>query len=167
MSAAPPSPFPAPLPSPSSRKIRRAARIILLDPDDRVLLFRYIPPNLPLFWILAGGACDEGEDYPDAARRELREETGIDAAPLPLGHVREAEYDYLGEPVKAVEHFFYHRTPVARIDTVGHTALEREVMQEHRWFAGAELAGWPETIYPLDLAGLIQRVLLRERGLTA
>jgi 8-oxo-dGTP pyrophosphatase MutT (NUDIX family) len=142
----------------SERRIRRAARVVLLDPAGRVLLFRYIPRGLPLFWILPGGACDEGEDYPEAARRELFEETGIDAAPIPLGHVREAEYDYLGEPVKSIEHYFCHRTPIARIDTSRHTELEREVMQVHRWFNVAEIGSWPETIYPLDLARLVERI---------
>ena len=56
-----------------------------------------------------------------------------------LDLIREAEYDYLGEPVKSVEHFFHHRAAHARIDTSGHTALEREVMQEHRWFTLDEL----------------------------
>jgi 8-oxo-dGTP pyrophosphatase MutT (NUDIX family) len=149
------------------RRIRRAARVVLLDGEDRVLLFRYVPADYPLFWILPGGACDEGEDFPDAARRELLEETGTDAQPRPLHHIREAEYEYLGEPVKALEHFFWLRVEATQIDTSGHTELEREVMQEHRWFTRAELTGWPETIYPLDLTRLIARVTEQEQGLFA
>lgn len=149
------------------RRVRRAARVVLLDPDDRVLLFRYVTAGFDPFWILPGGACDPGEDFANAARRELWEETGIDAAPLALDLIREAEYDYLGEPVKAVEHFFHHRAAQARIDTSGHTELERRVMQEHRWFAPGELRDWPETIYPRDLAHLIGSIAEREKGLTA
>lgn len=144
------------------RRIRRAARIVLLDGEDRVLLFRYVPADYPLFWILPGGACDPDEDFPAAARRELLEETGIAAAPRPLDLVREAEYDYLGEPVKAVEHFFHHRVAHAGIDTSGHTELEREVMQEHRWFTRVEIEAWSETIYPLDIVALIDRAIRME-----
>jgi 8-oxo-dGTP pyrophosphatase MutT (NUDIX family) len=146
------------------RRIRRAARVLVLDPEDRVLLFRYVPAAYPLFWILPGGACDPGEDFAEAARRELREETGIEAVPLPLGLVREAEYEYLGEPVRSVEHFFWHRATSPRIDTSGHTELEREVMQEHRWVAAADLGNWPETIYPRDLAALVERIALCKEG---
>jgi 8-oxo-dGTP pyrophosphatase MutT (NUDIX family) len=144
------------------RRIRRAARIVLLDPDDRVLLFRYVTVGFDPFWILPGGECDPGEDYAQAARRELREETGIDARPEPLGVEKRADYVYMGEPVAAVEQFFRHRTPVAAIDTAGHTALEREVMQEHRWFTRVEIEDWPETIYPLDIVALIDRAIDEE-----
>lgn len=149
---------------PAPRRTRRTARIVLLGPDDRLLLFRYLAPGFDPFWIMPGGECDPGEDYPQGARRELREETGIDVEPIPLGIRREADYVYAGEPVRAIEHFFVHRTSATAIDTAGHTELEREAMQEHRWFALDELADWCETIYPLDLAHLVADALAREKG---
>lgn len=144
---------------PVSRRIRRTARVILLGPDGHILLFRFAPPGTAPFWIMPGGECDPQEDYPQAAQRELLEETGIFAAPLPLQVIREAEYEYFGEPVKSVEHFLYHRTDATRIDTSGHTQLEQSVMREHRWFTPAELLDWPETVYPLDIAELVQLTL--------
>ena len=153
--------------SEAPRRTRRTARILLLGPDDRLLLFRYLAEGFAPFWIMAGGECDPGEDYLDAARRELREETGIDAQPLPLGITREANYVYAGEPVRALEHFFVHRTDTAAIDTSGHTELERQAMQEHRWFTRVEIGDWPETIYPLEILELIERALDRLEGASA
>ncbi|HMO67404.1 MAG TPA: NUDIX domain-containing protein [Novosphingobium sp.] len=138
------------------RLIRRAARVVLLDEADRFLLFRYAPDGMAPFWFPPGGACEDGEDFATAARRELFEETGIRAEPLPLGRV--TEYDYTtGEGVRAraIEHWFHWRTAVSRIDTGGHTEVERRFMTEHRWLTVAELHGWPETVYPADLAALI------------
>lgn len=149
------------------RRTRRTARVLLLDPDDRLLLFRYVTEGFDPFWIMAGGECDPGEDYPAAARRELLEETGIDAQPLPLGITRQADYIYDGEPVRAIEHFFVHRAHAARIDTSGHTALERRVMQKHRWFTRVEIGGWAETIYPQNLLDLIEGALDPHGGLSA
>jgi 8-oxo-dGTP pyrophosphatase MutT (NUDIX family) len=153
------------------RRTRRTARILLLGPDDRLLLFRYLAEGFDPFWIMAGGECDPDEDYADGARRELREETGIDAQPLPLGITREANYVYAGEPVCAIEHFFVHRTGsgpgATAIDTSGHTELERQAMQEHRWFTRAEIGSWPETIYPLEILELIERALDRLGELSA
>src|SRR5712691_11511536 len=57
--------------------IRPAGRVILLDPDDRVLLMRYDdgPPN-GVHWCTPGGGLNAGEDYASGALRELTEETG-------------------------------------------------------------------------------------------
>ena len=150
-----------------SRRTRRTARVLLLAPDDRLLLFRYVADGYPPFWIMAGGECDPEEDYPEAARRELLEETGIAASPAPLGLSRQADYEYDGEPVRAIERFFVHRAATAAIDTSGHTELERRVMQEHRWFSRDEIAGWHETIYPRDLSELLELALHRQRGIAA
>ena len=68
-------------------RLRLAARVILLDPDDRVLLMRYDdgPPN-GSHWTTPGGGLNEAEDYRAAALRELAEETGWSDIPL-LGEV--------------------------------------------------------------------------------
>lgn len=140
------------------RRLRRAARIILLDPQDRVLLFRFDIGDRPPFWATVGGECDPHESFEDAARRELREETGIDADPGP--QVAQQNPEFItpeGEPVRGDERFFRVRVTDARISTEGHTELERRVMQEHRWFTRDELANWHEFIYPRDLAQLIEK----------
>src|SRR6187397_519452 len=64
---------------------RPSARLILLDPQDRLFLFKvhnpavYDPadPFHDPFWVMIGGLVDPGEDYADAAVREAREETAI------------------------------------------------------------------------------------------
>ncbi len=139
-------------------RLRRAARVVLTGPDGRVLLFRCTPEGYDPFWILPGGECDLDEAFDEAASRELLEETGIRAHPEPLDHIVEAEFEYLGEPVKSLEHYFHHRTVYTEIDTGGHTELEREILVEHRWFVAEELKGWHETIYPLNLARLLARI---------
>jgi ADP-ribose pyrophosphatase YjhB (NUDIX family) len=149
------------------RRIRRTARVMLLDSHERLLLFRYVAPGFAPFWIMPGGECEAGEDYAEAARRELREETGIDAHPVPLGVTRQADYVYAGEPVRAIEHFFTHRAAADAIDTSGHTELEREVMREHRWFTRAEIERWPETIYPSDILDLAERARDQHGGVSA
>lgn len=145
----------------TERRIRRAARVLLFGPDDRLLLFRYTPGWAAPFWTAPGGECDPGEDFAAAARRELLEETGFDAEPQPLGHIREDDFITLQhEPVRSLEHFFWARVARAEIDTSGHTELERSVMHDHRWFTPTEIGGWPEKIFPEDLLPLIARVPL-------
>lgn len=142
----------------TKRRIRRAARILLFDGEGRLLLFRFTAPGRTPFWATAGGECDPGEDFADAARRELFEETGIAAEPGRPIHARGNDFTtFDGEPVTADERYFRVVVHAADVDTSGHTALERAVMRDHRWFTRAELAAWPEPIFPPELLDLLDR----------
>jgi 8-oxo-dGTP pyrophosphatase MutT (NUDIX family) len=144
----------------SGRTPRPAARILLVDDAGRVLLFRFTPEDgRPPFWCTAGGAVDPGESYPEAARRELYEETGIVADPGPEVLRREVEFLTIeGVEVTADERYFLVRTDAREIDVGGHTELEQRVMQQWRWFTPADLAVHPEMIYPEDLATILHEV---------
>jgi 8-oxo-dGTP diphosphatase len=60
---------------------RPSARLLILDPSGRILLFRFVFTNGVLagqdYWATPGGGVEEGETFEQAAIRELREETGI------------------------------------------------------------------------------------------
>lgn len=138
-------------------RLRRAARIIVLDPEGRALMFRFDVPGRAPFWCTAGGECDPAESFEDAARRELLEETGIAADPGPeIARMTPEFVTVEGEPVQADERFFLVRVAEARVDTAGHTELERRVMTQHRWFTLAELEAWPEAVFPANLAAMIR-----------
>ncbi|MCR9179609.1 MAG: NUDIX domain-containing protein [Erythrobacteraceae bacterium] len=138
-------------------RLRRAARLIVLDPQGRALMFRYDVPGRPPFWVTTGGECDPDESFEDAARRELLEETGIIADPGPQIAQMTPEFITVeGEPVQADERFYLVQVSEAAIDTSGQTALEQALMTQHRWFTLDELADWPEAVFPADLAAMIR-----------
>ena len=140
----------------NSKRVRRAARIIVFDPQRRVLLFRFDVADRPPFWVTAGGECEDGETFEEAARRELLEETGITADPGPeIARTTPAFITVEGEPIQADERYFAVRVETAKIETSGHTELERRVMTQHRWFTASELTDWPEAIFPENLSEII------------
>lgn len=141
-------------------RLRPAARLIVLDAAGRALMFRYDVPGRDPFWVTAGGEVDPGETFEDAARRELREETGIIADPGPqIARMTPEFITVQGEPVQADERFFLVRVAEARIDTAGHTATERALMTQHRWFTLEELECWHEAVYPVELADMIRSAI--------
>jgi 8-oxo-dGTP pyrophosphatase MutT (NUDIX family) len=141
-------------------RLRPAARLIVLDPGGRALMFRYDVPGRDPFWVTAGGECDPGETFEDTARRELFEETGIIAEPGPqIARMTPEFITVQGEPVQADERFFLVRTAEARVDTTGHTETERALMTQHRWFTLAELENWHEAVYPVELADMIRSAI--------
>lgn len=141
----------------SALRLRRAARVIVLDPDNRALMFRYDVPGREPFWVTAGGECEPGESFDDAARRELLEETGIVADPgSEIARLTPEFITVEGEPVQADERFYIIRVADTRIDISGHTELERQMVSSHRWFTLRDLLDWPEPMFPVKLSEMIR-----------
>lgn len=146
---------------------RSAARVLVLDGSDRVLLLHGLDPDVAgtSWWFTVGGGREPGESAADAALRELAEETGIRAAPGQLrGPVwsRTAEFRFVGMTIRQHELFFVLRCSAEDLPEVsfaGFTELETRSVDCHRWWSVEELAATGETVYPTRLAELLPAVL--------
>jgi 8-oxo-dGTP pyrophosphatase MutT (NUDIX family) len=142
---------------------RTAARILVLDPDGRVLLFRGFDPTRPekgSWWFTPGGGLDDGETVEDAARRELFEETGLRVDDLgPEVFEQRIEFKFEASHFDQTEHFFCVRTEQFALTRAGWTELEQRTVLEHRWWSVAELNGTGETIYPESLGDRLAELL--------
>jgi ADP-ribose pyrophosphatase YjhB (NUDIX family) len=143
-------------------RLRQAGRVIVLDPQDRVLLFRYddAPPN-GRHWSTPGGGLDEGEDYRAGARRELAEETGWTDVPLgPEVLEQTLVMGYGDEIVRQHERLFLARVEVPGRDLGEVAAMHiSDGIAAWHWWTLAEIDATDEVIWPAGLADLIRGLL--------
>ncbi|QDZ01825.1 NUDIX domain-containing protein [Nitratireductor mangrovi] len=148
------------------RRPRPAARLFVIGPDDRLLLFRFVYRSGPQagfsFWATPGGALDPGESFQQAARRELYEETGHDVAIGPQVYARINDFDLPdGTPVRAEERFFLVKLDHHRIAGDNPDAFESEMIAGWRWWSAPELVETAETVFPEELAELMPGLVAR------
>jgi 8-oxo-dGTP diphosphatase len=146
---------------------RPSARLLVIDPRGRVLLFRFVFKNGALagqdYWATPGGGVEDGETFEQAAVRELEEETGIrvqDVGP----EVGQREFVLQlpdGERVRADERYFLVRSEGALLSRDGWTALEAEVMVDHRWWSRDELAQTSDAVWPENLLAMLTAATTR------
>ena len=140
---------------------RRAARVLLVDARDRVLLLHGSDPSTPergAWWITPGGGIEPGELPAEAAARELREETGLRVGPRALGepvHERVAEFTFLGGNYRQHEHYFLLRVQAHE----SFSDAPDPGITGHRWWPLPELRTTAEAVYPLELADLLDRLV--------
>jgi 8-oxo-dGTP pyrophosphatase MutT (NUDIX family) len=143
--------------------LRRSARLIILDPGGRLLLFRYHDEHKPPFWSTAGGELQDGDDYRAAAQRELLEETGFQFAVGPLLHEREDVYAVArSKPARWLEQYFLVECDRADApNRANWTEEERTTIQDWKWWSLAEMRDQPESFLPNGLGDLLESTLIR------
>ncbi len=139
---------------------RDAVRVVVLDPDDRTLLFRVADVDgvVPDWWETPGGGLQPGEDHARAAVRELSEEVGHrDVAVHDLGHVAERDSTLFGARLHRVEATWAARVPDDTVSTAGWTASEHLDHRDWAWFTRDDLLALDAVTHPVDVVEVYDR----------
>jgi len=159
---------PAAASSHGTARRRVTARVLLLDPDDRVLLMNGRLPGAPTgegAWFTLGGGVEAGESVRQAAVREVLEETGFAAVQLGA-HVwtRRLDIHDAEGPIAATEHFFLARCSGGEPSRAGWLPIEHQLIDDLRWWTLADLRLCEERVFPPDLADRLAEALASEDG---
>lgn len=138
---------------------REAVRILVVDEDSRLLLFRNSDDSWPRpYWLTPGGGVDAGESDREAAARELAEETGLRLPPERLGapvHRETTRYTLHGRRYVQAQRYFLLRAAAFPVRTDGLDDVERRVVVGHRWWPLPDLAATGDDVFPADLPALV------------
>lgn len=147
---------------------RQAARIILFDSHDRILLIsgHDFSDASHRWWFTPGGGIKAGENPQVAALRELKEETGIELNITQLtGPVlyRESLLKFHSLWAIQAEQYFLARLDQDTLapNASGWTLSEKQLLDELSWIPVSELASLnqQQTIYPTKLADFASKWL--------
>jgi ADP-ribose pyrophosphatase YjhB (NUDIX family) len=126
-----------------TRVVRQGVRALLLDPDNRILLVRFVnPETAEEFWATPGGGLDPGESLEDGLRRELREETGLEDVEIgPVVWTRRHVFPWAGRTLDQSERIALVRSPSFEPHPeLTPSQLVEEGVHELRWWTLGELA---------------------------
>lgn len=110
---------------------RPAVNLIVLDgptAEASFLALRRVAPPRAGHWETPGGFCDGWEHPADAARREAREELGVDVVLDDLLGLYLGSYDFQDETLPVLETFYLARLASPRL------RLDPQESSDTRWF---------------------------------
>ena len=143
---------------------RRAARVLLLDADGRILLQNCFDPSAPdagSWWNTLGGGLDPDESADQAAVRELYEETGLRVHADALGqvvHQRQTSFDFGGATYRQSEDYFLLRADAFDAAPTVPSEIELVAVLGTRWWTREELRSTGERVYPEELVEVLERL---------
>lgn len=141
---------------------RVGGRVLLLDPDDRLLLIHERIDDGRTHWLTPGGGLEGDETAAAAAVREAYEEIGLHVTLVSPDEVltTRRRWSWAGTVYDQVDHFFVARVASGvTLHPVGLTTMEQDTLLGHAWWTVDELRTTDEVLLPADVGDVVARIV--------
>ncbi|MDR2888918.1 MAG: NUDIX domain-containing protein [Lachnospiraceae bacterium] len=149
--------------------MRFTARALLKNRNTgKILLIKYLDRESKStqqlssgFWAMPGGGVERGEDFSQALKREIYEETGIED--IEIKDCLMSRNIFL-ELTHNQDQFYYERYYLVETDadiiTQEHLTInEMETIKNYRWWSVEEIKNTNEVIFPKRFPHFIDKIL--------
>ncbi len=136
---------------------RQASRLIVVNPQNSVLLYQY-EDDRRKWWATPGGGLEGRESFEEAAAREAEEELSLTGRTLTPLWRQTVEFTFRGQSIRQVERYFLVRLSQHEVTIVEGmcVAHRREGIVAARWWSLAELETTSERVFPDNLCGYLR-----------
>lgn len=141
---------------------RQASRLVVIDPNHRILLFQY-EDDRRRWWATPGGGLEGKETFEEAAVREAEEELSLTCTMFMPLWSQTAEFMFRGQLIRQVERYFLTRLPQPAPElsyTVREVHQHDEGIIAARWWSLDEIETTSEQIFPVDLCQRLREMQL-------
>jgi len=139
--------------------LRQAARLLVIAPDGRVLLFQY-EDGPRTWWAAPGGGLEGEETFEEAATREAAEELSLAGTPLTPLWCQTVEFTFRGKSIRQMERYYLMRLSPGDV-VLGESVREahrQEGIVASRWWSLEEIERTTEEVFPVGLGERLRRL---------
>jgi 8-oxo-dGTP diphosphatase len=137
---------------------RQASRLIVIDREGRILLFRHTFKTGETFWAPPGGGLEPGETFEQAAMREAREELGTEQLTIEYLWESTTDFVYIDLPVQQQERFFRVTCNLANLLRNVEEAHRLEGIVEVKWWTLDDFEATEDVVFPAGLVGRVKEL---------
>lgn len=145
-------------------KVRKSSRAILLNPENKIFLFKFefvMLSEHKTLWVTPGGGVKGGENFEQALSREMYEELGLEIS----GNHKWIYYrnkpftTKSGEKFISEERYYLIKTNHSNMNFKNMTHIEKKLTKDWKWWSVEEIMNSSDSFFADNLGEELLKII--------